>query len=108
VSGHEGRKAPYHPILSQNAYFISSCNPYRDRLDDETDEQYVMKRREELREKIMELGEDQVGAFILEPVAGAVSETSNFFRLWCSQLHLAKSFNRHLRAYRQFQAISRR
>jgi adenosylmethionine-8-amino-7-oxononanoate aminotransferase len=76
VSGHEGHKAPYHPILSQNTYFIPSCNPYRDRLDDETDEQYVTKRKEELRQKIIELGEDQVGAFILEPVAGAVSEIS--------------------------------
>lgn len=75
MSGHEGRKAPFQSIFPKNMHFISSCNPYRDRLDDETDGMYVAKRKEELRQKILELGEDTVSAFILEPVTGAVSET---------------------------------
>jgi adenosylmethionine-8-amino-7-oxononanoate aminotransferase len=55
MSGHEGRKTPYHPILSQNVHFIPSCNPYRNRLDDETNEQYVEKRSRQRWPKVMTL-----------------------------------------------------
>jgi hypothetical protein len=45
-------------------HFTPPCDPYRNRPDDETDEQYVENRKTELVKKIM------------APVVGAVSRTS--------------------------------
>jgi adenosylmethionine-8-amino-7-oxononanoate aminotransferase len=74
LSGHDGRKTLYKPILPNNTHLIPPCNPYRNRLHGETDELYVEKRRKELVEAIIKLGADEVAALIVEPVVGAVSE----------------------------------
>jgi adenosylmethionine-8-amino-7-oxononanoate aminotransferase len=76
LSGHEARKALYQFILPQNMHLITSCHPYRNRLAGENDEQYVARKKSELRDKIIDLGKDEVSAVIFEPVVGAVSDAS--------------------------------
>jgi adenosylmethionine-8-amino-7-oxononanoate aminotransferase len=74
MSGHEARKALYRSILPGNMHMLPACNPYRNRYQDETDAEYVQKRKDELVRTIEELGSEEVAGLILEPVVGAVSE----------------------------------
>jgi adenosylmethionine-8-amino-7-oxononanoate aminotransferase len=76
LSGHESRKALYHKILPRNMHTVPACDPYRNRLPGQTDAEYVQWHREELVGKIEELGPNNVAAFIMEPVVGAVSVSS--------------------------------
>ncbi|CAG8981750.1 hypothetical protein HYALB_00013230 [Hymenoscyphus albidus] len=71
VSGHIARKEPFKPILGTYSHTISSCNPYRQRLDGETDAQFVARKTAELEAKFQELGPDTVIAFIMETVSGS-------------------------------------
>ena len=71
VSGHFYRREPYTPLLLKNVHFISSCYPYRQRKENETDAQFLLRKKIELEEKILELGPETVMAFIMEPVVGA-------------------------------------
>jgi hypothetical protein len=57
---------------------LPACNPYRNRYQDETDAEYVQKRKDELVRTIEELGSEEVAGLILEPVVGAVSEVFFF------------------------------
>jgi len=54
-----------------NVHHISSCNPYRQRLEGESDVEFVARKKAELEVKFQELGLDRVIAFIVEPVVGA-------------------------------------
>ncbi|MFT4040260.1 MAG: aminotransferase class III-fold pyridoxal phosphate-dependent enzyme [Thermomicrobiales bacterium] len=60
--GNAGRRAPYSAILP-GAEHISACNPYRDAAPD--------ARADELERAILQLGADNVAAFIAEPFVGA-------------------------------------
>lgn len=71
VSGFPARRAPYEEILMNNIHFISSCNPYRQRLEGEPDIAFVERKAAELEAKFQELGPNTVMAFIVEPVVGA-------------------------------------
>jgi adenosylmethionine-8-amino-7-oxononanoate aminotransferase len=54
-----------------NVHHISSCNPYRQRRQGESDAAFINKKAKELEEKFQELGPDTVIGFIVEPVVGA-------------------------------------
>jgi len=71
ISGFPNRKKPYKPILMKNVHHISSCYPYRQRLEGETDTAFVNRKSSELEAKFQELGPKTVIAFIAEPVVGA-------------------------------------
>nr|ATI20222.1 putative aminotransferase [Juglanconis oblonga] len=71
ISGHLARRAPYTPLLMKNVYHISSCNPYRQRKEGESDAAFVARKAAELEAKFQELGPETVIGFIAEPVVGA-------------------------------------
>ena len=71
MSGHVARKAPYKPFLMPNIHHISACNPYRQRLEGETDPEFVARKAAELEAKFQELGPESVIGFVAEPVVGA-------------------------------------
>ncbi|MCA9879254.1 MAG: aspartate aminotransferase family protein [Thermomicrobiales bacterium] len=62
VGGNAGRRSPYASVLPP-AEHISACNPYRDSDPD--------ARADELERAIVQLGADNVAAFIAEPLVGA-------------------------------------
>lgn len=70
VSGHESRRALYSPWMSGNVTFVDPCYPYRGKEDAETDEEYVLRLRDQLENTILQLGKDNVAAFILETIPG--------------------------------------
>ena len=70
VSGHMRRRQPYTPILL-DTHHISPCYSYRAKLEGENDRDYGLRVANELEDKIKELGEDTVIAFIAETVVGA-------------------------------------
>ena len=73
---HIQRRCMYEPLLSQNFGRVSACNPYHDREEGMSDEEYVMRKAKELEEEMERLGPRRVIAFVYETVAGAVSEPS--------------------------------
>ena len=62
VGGNAGRRRPFASILPP-AEHISACNPYRDADPD--------ARADELERAIVQLGAENVAAFIAEPIVGA-------------------------------------
>ncbi len=71
AGGNAMRRAPYMPLLSPAFSHVSPCYAYRDRRDDESDEQYVARLAEELEAEFQRLGPDTVIAFMAETVVGA-------------------------------------
>lgn len=71
VSGFETRKQPYLPFLIGNVHYISSCNPYRQQVEGESDAAFVARKATELEDKFRQLGPNTVIGFIAEPVVGA-------------------------------------
>lgn len=71
VSGFMTRRQPYIPFLMDNVHHISSCYPYRQRKEGESDAAFVARKATELEEKFLELGPNTVIGFIAEPVVGA-------------------------------------
>jgi adenosylmethionine-8-amino-7-oxononanoate aminotransferase len=71
LSGHIARRAPYAPFLMNNVHHVSSCNPYRQRLDGESDAAFVSRKAAELEAKFQELGPETVIGFVVEPIVGA-------------------------------------
>jgi adenosylmethionine-8-amino-7-oxononanoate aminotransferase len=74
IGCHVQRRKIYEPLLPGNVSHVSACYPYRDR-GGLSDEQYVTKKAQELDGVFKTLGPRSVVAFIVEPVAGAVSCT---------------------------------
>ena len=70
AGGNAWRRAQFQPILPET-HHVSPCYAYRDQKDGETPEAYAVRLADELEAKILELGADQVIAFIAEPVVGA-------------------------------------
>jgi len=83
VGGNEWRKEPFRPLLS-SVHHISPCYAYRDQGDNETELDYSMRVANELETKILEVGADNVMAFVAEPVVGAttgaVPATKGYFK----------------------------
>lgn len=71
LSGHHGRRETYIPILSDNISWVSACNPYRQRLPDESDAAFVTRKAIELDAEFQRIGPDTVIAFVCEPISGA-------------------------------------
>ena len=70
IGGNPARRKPFLPILVP-AQHVAPCYAYRNQRPDESEEQYAQRLADELEAKILELGADQVAAFIAETVAGA-------------------------------------
>lgn len=70
TGGNAWRRAQFQPILPET-HHVSPCYAYRDMAVGETPDDYSARLAQELEDKILELGADQVIAFVAEPVVGA-------------------------------------
>lgn len=73
LGGHLTRRAPFEPLLLPGVHRIPPCNEYRQRLRNESDDDFVLRKVLELEEAFLALGPETVTAFIAEPVVGAAS-----------------------------------
>ncbi|ODV82934.1 hypothetical protein CANARDRAFT_10027 [[Candida] arabinofermentans NRRL YB-2248] len=71
ASGHVSRKRPFTKYVSPNFHFVSPANEYRYKPEYTSVEEYVALLGDELENKILELGPENVAAFIAETVVGA-------------------------------------
>ncbi|EGD03767.1 hypothetical protein B1M_14838, partial [Burkholderia sp. TJI49] len=67
-----GGGEPFLPLLIE-AHHVSPCYAYRDQAAGETDEAYAQRLADELEQKIVELGAENVAAFVAETVVGATA-----------------------------------
>ncbi|WP_085028665.1 aspartate aminotransferase family protein [Ensifer aridi] len=84
AGGNEWRRAQFRPLLIET-HHISPCYSYRGRLTGESEYEYGQRVANELEAKILELGPDEVIAFVAETVvgatAGAVPPVVGYFKL---------------------------
>ncbi|ESY90367.1 hypothetical protein X741_26835 [Mesorhizobium sp. LNHC229A00] len=83
AGGNAWRRAQFKPILPET-HHVSPCYAYRDMQNGETPEAYAERLAAELEVKFIELGADQVMAFVAEPVVGAtlgaVGPVADYFK----------------------------
>ncbi len=72
IGGNAWRREPFLPLLIE-AHHVSPCYAYRDQQAGETDEVYAQRLADELERKIVELGAENVAAFVAETVVGATA-----------------------------------
>src|ERR1700728_531847 len=72
TGGNEWRRAQFKPLLIET-HHIDPCYAYRWRKAGESDADYAARAAQQLEDKILELGSDQVIAFVAETVVGATS-----------------------------------
>ncbi|MGN5478775.1 aspartate aminotransferase family protein [Cupriavidus basilensis] len=72
IGGNAWRREPFLPLLVP-AHHVSPCYAYRDQAAGETDQQYAQRLADELEAKILELGPENVAAFVAETVVGATA-----------------------------------
>lgn len=72
ISGNAWRRAPFLPLLAET-HHVSACYAYRDQAAHETAQQYAQRLADELEQKILELGAENVAAFVAETVVGATA-----------------------------------
>ncbi len=72
VGGNVWRREPYKEMLIDTSH-ISPCYAYRNRGDDESEEEYGLRVAGELEAEILRLGAENVCAFIAETVGGATA-----------------------------------
>ncbi|AIO34405.1 aminotransferase class I and II family protein [Burkholderia cenocepacia] len=72
IGGNAWRREPFLPLLIE-AHHVSPCYAYRDQAAGETDEAYAQRLADELEQKIVELGAENVAAFVAETVVGATA-----------------------------------
>lgn len=70
AGGNEWRREPFAPLMIDTSH-ISPCYAYRGQKSGESEFDYGQRVANELEAEIKRLGEDQVMAFIAEPVVGA-------------------------------------
>ncbi len=70
AGGNLWRREPFSPLMIETTH-ISPCYAYRGQQQDETGFDYGQRVANELEAEIQRLGEEQVMAFIAEPVVGA-------------------------------------
>lgn len=84
AGGNRHRRAIYEPLLFEGAHHIEECHYWRRARDGESPEEYGRRAAALLEEKILDLGAENVAAFIAEPVVGAtlgaVSAPAGYFR----------------------------
>ncbi|KAJ5746885.1 uncharacterized protein N7511_008581 [Penicillium nucicola] len=71
VGGHVQRRQPFEPLLSKNVSHVSPCYAYRNKIDGESDAEYVARLAAELDAEFQRVGPETVCAFMAEPVVGA-------------------------------------
>lgn len=83
VGGNEWRREPFKPILHPS-HHIAPCYAYRYQQSHESELDYSLRAANELEAKILELGAENVMAFVAEPIvgatAGAVPATQGYFK----------------------------
>ena len=83
VGGNKWRKELFEPLLIDVGR-VSACYEYRGRQHDESQRQYTQRLLQEVENKIIELGPENVIAFVAEPVvgatAGAIPPTPDYFK----------------------------
>ncbi len=83
TGGNEWRRAQFRPLLIET-HHIDACYAYRLREDGESDADYAARSARQLEDKILELGADEVIAFVAETVvgatAGAVPPVGDYFK----------------------------
>jgi len=72
AGGNAWRRAQFEPLLIET-HHIDPCYAYRLQEPGESDEAYAARAAQQLEDKILELGADQVIAFVAETVVGATS-----------------------------------
>ena len=72
IGGNAWRREPFLPLLIE-AHHVSPCYAYRAQHVGETDEAYAQRLADELEQKIVELGAENVAAFVAETVVGATA-----------------------------------
>ena len=70
AGGNKWRRAQFEPLLVE-MHHISACYEYRNAHEGESTYDFGQRVANELEDKIKQLGEDKVAAFIAEPVVGA-------------------------------------
>lgn len=70
TGGNEWRRAQFRPLLIET-HHIDPCYAYRHQQPGESDHAYAARAADALERKILELGPDQVIAFVAETVVGA-------------------------------------
>lgn len=87
----------YKPILSKNVYKISEHNEFRHKKNNENSEAYAARCANELEQKIIKLGPENVCAFIGETIMGGLVgdvPPSNYY--WKKISNVCKKYNVHL------------
>ena len=83
TGGNEWRRAQFRPLLIET-HHIDPCYAYRLQEAGESDTAYAARAAQALEDKILELGSDQVMAFVAETVvgatAGAVPPVADYFK----------------------------
>ena len=83
AGGNLWRREPFAPLMIETTH-IAPCYAYRGQQQDETGFDYGQRVANELEAEIQRLGEEQVMAFIAEPVVGAtlgaVSAVEGYFK----------------------------
>ncbi len=83
TGGNAWRRAQFQPILPET-HHVSPCYAYRDQGLQEDGAAYAARLAAELEAKILELGADEVIAFVAEPVVGAtlgaVGAVADYFK----------------------------
>lgn len=72
AGGNEWRRAQFKPLLIET-HHIDPCYAYRLQEAGESDEAYAARAAQQLEDKILELGADEVIAFVAETVVGATA-----------------------------------
>ncbi|MGS0891520.1 aspartate aminotransferase family protein [Burkholderia stagnalis] len=72
IGGNAWRREPFLPLLI-DAHHVSPCYAYREQRADETEETFAQRLADELDRKIVELGAENVAAFVAETVVGATA-----------------------------------
>lgn len=83
TGGNAWRRAQFKPLLPET-HHVSPCYAYRDMLPGESPEGYAERLARELEAKIIELGPEEVMAFVAEPLVGAtlgaVEPVADYFK----------------------------
>ena len=83
TGGNEWRRAQFRPLLVET-HHIDPCFAYRHQNEGESDADYAARAAQALEDEILELGPDEVMAFVAETVVGAtcgaVPPVADYFR----------------------------
>ena len=73
AGGHDGRREPFAPLLSEAFSHVSPAYAYREQRTDESEADFVRRLADELEGEFERLSPETVAAFIAEPVVGGTS-----------------------------------